>query len=187
MKTWQNILLGLVLGLMGSAVVWLISSPPRGDPIVLHPPPTPLPLMVHVSGAVQAPGVYALPRGARVQDAIEAAGGFTEGANVDAVNLAAFLEDGGKVVVPEKGEQVESAKDYGNSSQTPSSESLVDINTADQATLETLPGIGPVMAQRIIEYRDQNGFFNTKEDIMNVKGIGEATYTQIRDLIVVNP
>ncbi len=100
MKNWWVLALGVVFGLLGAGIIFLSSQPPRGNAIALLPPPTPIPIQVHISGEIQNPGVYALPVNSRVQDIIEAAGGFTENANSTSLNLAAQLEDGMRVQVP---------------------------------------------------------------------------------------
>ena len=170
----------------------LISSPPRGAAIQLSPPPTTPPLVVHVSGAVTQPGVYELERGSRVQDAIQAAGGITLDGDTQALNLAAPLEDGALVYVPL---QIEAQpmmmtpgaaipSQAGNPAPAPGG--LININTASQSELESLPGIGPVLAQRIIEYRQSHGPFSNAEEIMDVSGIGPGIFKKIKDLITVN-
>ena len=100
MKTWQAILFGLLCGLLGGGVIWLVSRPMRGEHIQLLPPATAPPLLVHVSGAVANPGVYQLPSASRLQDAIQAAGGMSADADATGLNLAAPLQDGQKVFVP---------------------------------------------------------------------------------------
>jgi len=133
---------------------------------------------------VPRPGVYALPQGARTQDAISAAGGFLAEAEKSQINLAALLEDGAKLDIP----YLEGASPILT---TPAPEvvtsttELIDINTASSVELEELPGIGPTTAQKIVEYREQNGPFLSTEDIINVSGIGPGTYERIKDLITV--
>jgi competence protein ComEA len=182
MKAWQILLMGILIGLLAAGVVLLVSRQPTGHSIELIPAPTLAPLTVHITGAVVNPGVYSLPRGSRVQDALTAAGGFSTQASPDAVNLAAFLQDGQQIHVPAVGEQVPV---YLPGAPTGSSVAPVDINTADEAELQTLPGIGPTRAQAILAYRQEHGPFLSIADIRNVPGIGETTYQQIKDLIVV--
>ena len=195
MKSWWAVALGVVFGLLGAGVVLLASQPPRGNAITLLPPPTPLRIQVQISGEVQNPGVYALPPESRVQAAVEAAGGLTNKANSQAVNLAAPLEDGSWVQIPSQ-IQTETPAKVGTSedNQVPSNllsppeESpfeYININTADQATLETLSGIGPVTAQKIIAFREENGPFTSIEEIQKVSGIGPVTFEKIKDFITV--
>jgi len=133
-------------------------------------------LFVHVTGAVARPGLFELAEGARVIDAIAAAGGFTETANRDELNLARLLTDGEQFAVPEVGEE---------SVDTAASDSRVNLNTADAAALDTLPRIGPAMAARILTWRESNGPFVTIDDLRNVAGIGDATFEGLRELITV--
>ena len=158
-------------------------------------------IAVHITGEVKKKGIIYLNKGQRIADAIEKAGGTTKNANIDKVNLAYVLEDGQKIYIPNKNEKNEEkeyiTQDSGeniivedgngfnkdNSNSKEGEKSKVNINTANQTELETLPGIGPSLAQRIIEYRNENGEFEKIEDIQNVKGIGDAKYNTIKDLI----
>ncbi|GAA1692518.1 hypothetical protein GCM10009808_07070 [Microbacterium sediminicola] len=132
-------------------------------------------LYVHVSGAVTAPGLYLLPPGARVVDAVAAAGGFSEDADRAAVNLARSVSDGEQLVVLREGEVA--------GPQTGTGDGLVNLNTADIAALDTLPGIGPAIAQRIIDWREDNGRFTSVEDLLAVSGIGAKLLAGIRDMV----
>lgn len=194
MKTWWAVIFGVVCGLLGAGGILLASSPPRGRAIQLLPPPTPAPIQVHISGEVNKPGVYGLPTGGRVQDAIEAAGGFSEDANQPMLNLAAILEDGMQIWVPAIPSMDNPAGPATNSDRAAPSIDLspaenpaqiININTATQAELETLSGIGPVTAKKIIEHRQTNGLFIGIEDIQKVSGIGPATFEKIKDCITV--
>jgi len=150
-------------------------------------------VIIHISGAVKNPGVYQLKSTDRVVDAVKIAGGITERANPDAINLAALLKDGQKIIIPYKISNqvtVESDKNISknieevySSSSSPSDQ--ININIADDHTLQSLPGIGPVLSKRIIDYRDQNGLFEVIDDIKNVSGIGEKKFEGIKDLICV--
>lgn len=144
-------------------------------------------IVVHVAGAVARPGVYRLPEGSRAVDAVDAAGPAAD-ARLDLINLAAPLVDGQKVQVPGESD-LSAPSSAGLSSGTSggwnSSPAAVNINTADQAQLETLPGIGPSLAGRIIQYRESNGPYRSTEDIKNVSGIGDVRYNQLKDLISV--
>ena len=199
MQTLKSILYmaaGVLLGLFVALLIWVVARNPSGQAVTLRPAPTEKPIIVQVSGAVPRPGVYALAQGSRVQDAISAAGGFLVDANKADINLARALEDGEQLDVP----YAEGASpvigtpvvlpggDTGNPFEaTPAATELININTASQSQLETLPGIGPTTAQKIIAYREANGPFVNTEDIINVSGIGPGTYQRIKDLITVGP
>lgn len=155
-------------------------------------------IYVDVAGAVAAPAVVVLPEGARVQDAIDAAGGLAADADLAAVNRAAVVTDGTKVVVPRIGEAAPAAAvgDAGaaatgaTAASTPaaadsSASGLVNINAASADELDALPGVGPATAAAIIEDRTQNGLFTTPEDLMRVSGIGEKKFARIEGLICV--
>jgi competence protein ComEA len=177
--------------LLGAGMIQLLSRPPQGKPILLIPPPTPLPLKVEVSGAVLLPGVYELTPGSRSGDAIEAAGGFLPEADSGPINLASPLIDGMKISVPllkSEDQTTESPPDERSQTviipEAPTSTGgLININTAIQAELETLPRIGPVTAEKIITYREANGPFQTVDELLDVSGIGPATLEAIRGFI----
>ena len=176
---------------------------PESDevPIVIHTPAltpsatfvptvTPAPLRVHVSGAVQHPGVYSLEQGSRVQEALELAGGVAEDADLDRINLAAWVSDGQKVYVPKQGEtdlpvMLLSAGSVSGQVVGLSGSGKVNINTATAEELDTLPGIGPAYAERIIRHRQEQGPFESIEQIMEVKGIAEGKFEELKDLISV--
>jgi competence protein ComEA len=186
MKNLWLYLLAVVFGLLGAGVLWLASSPPRGTAIQLMPAPTPAPLQVYVSGAVKQPGVYKLPVDHRVQDAIQAAGGFTNQAVMEAINLAAPLDDGMEIWVPSISELEPPQEVPARSGGTfidPGA--LTNINTATQEELESLPGIGPVIAQEIIAFRQTEGYFKSIEEIQKVPGVGPGIFTDIQALIEV--
>ncbi len=153
--------------------------------------PAPSSVVVHVDGAVAAPGVYHLMvDGPRVADAVEAAGGLASDADTTTVNLAALVEDGSKVYIPREGEDASSMVSHTGSVEdastaTSPSSGLVNINTAGSAELQTLSGIGEATAAAIIEDREANGPFASIEDIMRVSGIGEGKFAKIRDGICV--
>ncbi len=137
-------------------------------------------ISVHVSGWVVRPGVVEIPDGSIVADAVAAAGGARSGALLDAINLAAPVLAGDQVVVPGPDEEVavgapSGAEDGGH----------ISLNRADATQLQDLPGVGPVLAERIVAYRDANGPFHTVEDLLEVPGIGEAKLAAMRDLLSV--
>ena len=150
-----------------------------------------LEVYVDVDGAVARPGVYRLKDGARVSQVIDAAGGLTAEADVTGLNRASKITDGQKIYVPTVGEQQAAAAVGGAESSaatTPgagSSSGLVNINTASAAELQTLSGIGPSMAQSIIDERTKNGVFTSVDDLMRVSGIGEKKLAKIKDYICV--
>ena len=147
-------------------------------------------LVVHVDGLVAAPGVYRLPEGSRVDDAVRAAGGFLDGADTGPLNLAAPLRDGEKVHVPAQGEAASPAP--GSAASAPAGPSgqaasgagqPVDINRAGVEELCSLPGVGEATARAIVEEREKNGPFSTPEDLMRVSGIGEKRFERMRELV----
>lgn len=157
-------------------------------------------MLVHITGEVKNWGVIELPEGSRVIDAVDKAGGFTDSADIEKVNLAYELSDGVKVYIPSKNEDEigdTTTQEYitadsgnnvitgGNDMKKETKSELVNINKATQTELETLPGIGPSTALKIISYRNENGSFSSIEDIKNVNGIGDSKYESIRELICV--
>jgi len=199
MKNALYVLLGVMAGFMLAGVLIFVSRAPAGEPIILLPAPTKAPLAVHIIGAVPRPGLYELAEGARVQDGIDAAGGMLAEASVEPLNLAALLVDGQQLIIPYKdGRAVTSASgtvDLPSSDESgipfptePPTDTfdagLINLNTATLEELESLPGIGTTLAQRILDYRDQNGFY-VIEDIMNVDGIKDTIFEQIKDFITV--
>lgn len=143
--------------------------------------------LVHICGAVKEPGVYSLPEGSRVVDAIRAAGGLTQDASERDVNQASVVADGMQIVVPTLEEVKNGSYTWGAAAKGggETEDGLVDINTADAALLMTLPGIGQTRADAIVAYREQHGSFSTIEDIMKVDGIKEGSFAKLRDRITV--
>jgi competence protein ComEA len=158
----------------------LIAAAEGSGPVTL-----PAEVLVHVAGAVARPGVYLLAAGARVDDAVGAAGGPTTQADVDALNLAAVVVDGVRVYVPEHGEVIESLPlaPTGSGAVTAPS-GPVDINRADASRLDALPGVGPTTAASIVAERERNGPFLTVDDLERVPGIGPAKLSGLRDLVI---
>jgi len=199
MKQALYVLMGVLAGFLLAGLVFFISRLPSGETIALQPAPTLAPIAVDVTGAVVRPGLYKFPEGSRVQDAIDAAGGLLADAETTTINLAARLEDGQQLNIPYKDDTAPAAateepaftfSSPGGATSEPTSESssgteLVNINTATSEQLDTLPGIGPSTAQKIIDYRATNGPFATIEDILKVSGIGPATFDNIKNLITV--
>ena len=154
-------------------------------------------LKVYVTGAVRNPGVYQLEQGDRLADAVDSAGGAVEGAQLDLVNLSLRVVDQGHYRIPRLGEApgdvvmipdppVQGATGAGMADPGRSARKL-DLNSAPAELLETLPGIGPVLAKAIVDYRESNGGFQSVEEITNVARIGPVTYEKIRDLVTVGP
>ncbi len=192
-----KVILGIGLGLGAAALVLLIGRESPGVPVTLRTPPTEPVWVVQVEGAVVHPGVYTLPQGSRLQDALQAAGGVLAEADLRSLNLARLLVDGERIDVPYKpgfASLVEVTPTVSSTtarppktpqaSETPARDKI-NINYATLEELESLPGIGPVLAQRIIEYREVYGPFVDIEELLNVEGIGESLLEQIRDLITV--
>ncbi|MEV8135628.1 ComEA family DNA-binding protein [Microbacterium aurantiacum] len=157
-------------------------SDPTGDPARVDDDSE---IFVHVSGQVRSPGLYVFADGARVVDVVAAAGGFAEGADRAAVNLARPAVDGEQVHIPAPGEAPPdgAAAGGGSAAGGPAGSGPLDLNTADAAALDTLPRIGPAIAQRIIEWREQNGPFSSVEDLLAVPGIGEKLLAELRERV----
>lgn len=136
-------------------------------------------VVVHISGAVNQPGVYSLVSGQRVIDVLKLANGARPEADLDQVNLAAVLTDGQKIIIPEKINL--QTKTEIQEIITQRSDGLVNINTAEAGELDSLPGIGPALAERIIKYRERNGSFASLEDLMQVPGIGQKKWENLKD------
>jgi competence protein ComEA len=145
-------------------------------------------VLVHVLGAVKRPGLVSLSTGARVVDAVAAAGGLTDDAEVSGINLARVVADGEQLVVPRVGEVVApptGGAGGGSPGASGASGAVVNLNTATQAELETLPRIGPALAGRILDYRTANGRFAAVTDLMKVTGIGQKVFDGLKDRIAV--
>ena len=147
---------------------------PTGDTVV-----------VYVTGAVDQAGVYSLPTHSRVVDAVDAAGGVSADAQVDAVNLAAVVTDGQRVYVPRQGDPVPVGGGAGMSGRAPVDEGPIDLNAASEEQLDALPGVGPATAAAIVAYRDEHGPFGSVDDLGKVHGIGPAKLDALRDLVTV--
>ncbi|MDD2555657.1 MAG: ComEA family DNA-binding protein [Syntrophaceticus sp.] len=143
---------------------------------------------VHVAGAVNKPGVYHLDSGARVEDAVQRAEPLAD-ADLNALNLARRIVDGEKILVPKEGEVTTAPDGNGTEQGMPAAQGQpggkININTASLEELDTLPGIGPAIAQRIIDHRTTHGPFRSSEDLQKVSGIGEKRYEQLKGLITV--
>jgi competence protein ComEA len=212
-KSWldqnrQMVFVALLVTALGGAGVFYFRQP-AADPVEIHPPepsatirptvviatPTPAPVRVYVTGAVANPDVYFLPPGCIIKDAILAAGGVTAEADLERINQALELQDQQQIHVPRCNEENPPPAVQGGVTGDAAEDdrggieeeggSRININTASLEELDSLPGIGPAIGQRIIDYRHNVGGFNSVEEITQVSGIGEATLAKIRDQIVV--
>jgi competence protein ComEA len=164
----------------------MATAPPVPEPVVATT--TPVELVVQAAGAVQRPGVYRVAAGARVIDLIDAAGGASGDADLQALSLAAVLADGQRVRVPRQGEQLPASELGGVAATTPGSGppvGPVDLNTAGVDELDALPGVGPATAQAIVAHREQHGPFSSPEELLDVRGIGDVRFEALRDLVTV--
>jgi competence protein ComEA len=148
--------------------------PPTAEPVAPPPPP----VVVDVVGAVRRPGLYRFGRGGRVADAVARAGGPTRRADLEQINLAAPLADGEQVVVPRRGPSGATAPAAAGAASGP-----VHLNTATLEQLDALPGVGPVTAQKILDYRQKHGAFGSVDELDAIPGIGPARLDQLRDLV----
>lgn len=197
-KPWILLAAGLLIGLLSAGLILLVAQPRQGVPIRLEPAPTltptgvpgpsptPEPIQVQVGGAIAQPGVYTLPRESRLDALVEAAGGVTSNADADRINYAIKLRDGDYYYVPEPKEAIpETASNAPQNLQVAENgiSYPINLNTATQDELESLPGIGPSKAADILAYRDAHGPFLTLEDLANVSGIGATTVEALCDYL----
>lgn len=183
----------ILLTLLGGLIIYNYGTVKEVEPTLVEDQNSKdsenLELIVHVCGEVKKPGVYKLSTGKRVIDAVEAAGGVTAGGDLDKLNLAAPLEDGQKIYLPAFNNSLGlSATAKASKAQNSHAEgsSLVNLNLANQQELEALPGIGPALAKRIMDYRNQQGSFATVEELKKVSGIGEKKFEQLKNLVTIN-
>jgi competence protein ComEA len=181
----------VALALLLLAVRYVLPAGTTTPAAPLPPPPAPgasatgasaARVVVDVVGAVRQPGLYRLPQGSRIADAVARAGGATGKAELAQVNLAAPLADGEQVVVPKRGAAGATAPSAAGAGAGPAAP--VQLSTATLEQLETLPGIGPVMAQKILDYRTKHGAFSSVDELDAVSGIGPKRLDQLRDLVV---
>jgi competence protein ComEA len=188
LNRWVLLVTALLVAAVGLAVTLL--SWPETEPAATAPAVPPeataaeaKTIVVSVAGAVNDPGIVELDAGARVADAIEAAGGLTEGADPGFLNLARVVADGDLVAVPDASASGAAVPAPGDGSGAAGTGGLVNINVAGAAELDALNGIGPVLAERIIEYRETNGSFQSLDELSEVSGIGSALLEQLRDQV----
>jgi competence protein ComEA len=187
LNRWVLVIVALLVAAVGLAVTLL--SWPDSEPAATAPAVAPeataetKTIVVSVAGAVNDPGIVELDAGARVADAIEAAGGLTEGADPGFLNLARVVADGDLVAVPDAAASSAAAPVSGDDSGGAGTGGLVNVNVASAAELDALNGIGPVLAERIIEYREANGSFQSLDELSEVSGIGTALLEQLREQV----
>ena len=189
--SWALIGLSIAVGL-SAAGLWLVQrqSPSAGRIEVIIP--TPAPIVVHVLGAVQTEGVYSLPPGSRIADAIDAAGGPGPNADLSRLNLAARAPDGARLHVPRKTDREPDApvgvstedRPETTSDSGPAPGDFVDLNTAGLSALMSLPGIGEKRAAAIVQFRELNGLIESVDDLLEIDGIGQRTVDNIRPFVV---
>ena len=189
----QKIIIGLIGIIIISIIIYYMTQKIGNDEIIIENTESieeedviEEKIAIHMTGCVKNPGIIELEDGARMDDAIQLAGGLTEEADLTNVNLAYKVEDGQKIYIPsihdiEEKEIIQENQEeiFGKENET----GKVNINTAKQTELETLPGIGPTIALRIIEYRKENGEFTDIEELKEIEGIGEAKWEQIKDFV----
>jgi competence protein ComEA len=179
LKTWQSILLGMILGAVILAAALLVSLPDRMTPIIQLPTSTVSLLQVYVVGAVKSPGVVQVPVDSRIQDVLNAADGVNDNADLGQLNLAAVVGDGQKIYVPVPGEiPNQTGTEY--ASNTKDDSFHISLNSASQKELEKLPGIGEEKAKAIIAEREKRGRFQSIDDLMDIPGITQKIFIQIR-------
>ncbi|MDE0186280.1 MAG: helix-hairpin-helix domain-containing protein [Candidatus Poribacteria bacterium] len=211
-QQYRNVLIFLVVVILAGSGYWMLkrfnptlflgepdfvvndegeSSSGQPNPIPTGESGSSAEIVVHVAGAVESPGVYHLQVGSRVEKAVEIAGGATEKADIHKLNLAAKISDGQRIYVPALrqlsplpgGANQSLSGSPASNSPISNQELLIDLNVATLEQLQTLPRIGPVMARRIIEYRETNGSFSSVDDLVRVRGIGDKTLEQFRHLV----
>jgi len=182
------ILIGAILMCVAVAASLLIVTNSNDGDVVVIANPASFEVVVEIRGEVQSPGVYRLPEDARLNDLLTAAGGASEDADLSTHNLARRLTDAEVVVIEQIGVATPVAAVQADApGNTQSINFRIDINTASQAELESLPGIGPVIAKRIIDYRLSNGRFSTIEELTRVEGVSDSLLTDIQNLITAGP
>jgi competence protein ComEA len=177
---WRTFFLGLFFGLIASALILAGNGRLEKYPIQLTPPADAPGVRVSMQGAVATPGVYRLAPGSIVEDALRAAGGILPQADSSRLNPAAELIDGQEIHVPVRLPTVPAAQATATGS---SKTGRINLNTATLAELDSLPGIGPVIAQRILDYREETGPFQSVDGLLRVKGIGSSLLVKIRELV----
>jgi len=195
LKNLVLVLLGILIGIGSVGIGQLLLHPTVSEGIKILPTETPSPVVVYIAGEVRKPGIYALPDGSRLIDAIRAAGGFKDSADPSVLELAKIIKDGDNFNVP-LAEKDLTTSDFPDlvisedglanvSDPINSSTDVLDLNLATKAELETLPGIGPTLAQRILDYRDEYGDFYAVKELAEVPGISEALMNELQAYLTV--
>jgi competence protein ComEA len=203
MKRWLWILYGVLIGLLSAGAILLISQPRQGKPIILSPAPSPTPtsppgptatpvsIQAQIGGEVNSPGVYTPAEGHRLNELIEMAGGLTDDADIERINLAMLVRDGDYFYIPAVDEDIPETANNApgnlNTVQNPEYNYPLDLNEASQEALESIPGIGPAKAEDIIAYKAEIGRFTALEELLNVSGIGETTLESLKDYLYIKP
>jgi competence protein ComEA len=175
----------LVVLALGGRLLLAAGTPPAAQPLPPVPvePPKPTAVVVHVVGAVHRAGLYRLRQGDRVADAVARAGGATRRADLSLVNLASLVSDGEQIVVPRRGGAGAGAGAGGTAGAAGAASGPVHLNGATLEQLDALPGVGPVTAQKILDYRQEHGAFGSVDELDAVPGIGPARLDELRDLV----
>jgi competence protein ComEA len=187
LERYKNVIFAAVIIAIASGIVTLLTNRPTPVTITIIPPgptATPPPIRVYVTGAVANPQMYTLPPGSRWQDAIDAAGGAAQNADLQRINLAQFVHDGDKVEVPAANPNAATSNTSKTAVPAAGTNFPIHINTATLEELQLLPGVGPAMAQRIIDYRNANGPFKSMGDLDRVSGIGPSRIKEWEGKIV---
>ena len=203
MNQVRQMIYGILIGLLAAGGILLISNRDRGIPVTLAPAPTqtktslPKPtntaqlIQIQIGGEILAPGIYELPANSRLITLIDLASGLTAQADHDRVNLSAILKDGDYFYIPTVDEAIPETASNAPQNRSENSETEfdypLDLNTAEQDALESLPGIGPTKASEILAYREKVGQFYSVEELLNIPGIGQATLENIRDYLFCEP
>jgi len=179
MKPWQLLLIGVLFGLLAAGLVLLVATQPVQSAVMLLNPTQSTSIKVDVDGAVMNPGLYEIPSGSRINEAVLAAGGLAPAADTTAINLAALARDGSKILIP----GIAATAGQDETASTPSD--LIDLNTVTAAELEQLPGIGLQKANAIVAYRQTYGNFQDITDLLYVPGIGQSIIDTIYNYVTV--
>lgn len=201
MKRSSLLLLAAIVIGFAVAVVTFVAVDRFMQPEIIVGPPQPRDITVEVTGGVATPGVVTVPDSGRLQHVVDAAGGFAPDADVTSLNMAARVGDGEEIVIPVIDDDLaagvtstsiptsteeDAPADAPATASSPPSDGLLNLNTASQAELEELPGIGPVLAERIVTYRTENGPFSSVEQLVEIDGISTATLEELRPFIAVD-